>query len=60
MKYLAVLMMLGTLGLTACDEGPAERMGKDIDNAAEKIGDAAKDAGNAIEDACEDATDSNC
>ncbi len=45
--------------LTACDEGPAERMGENIDNAV-------NDAGNAIEDACEDvrdavnAADRNC
>lgn len=53
MKFLAFLMLLGTLSLTACDEGPAERMGRDIDNAA-------TDVGNAVEDACEDVTDSNC
>lgn len=53
MKYLAFLMLLGTLSLTACNEGPAEKMGRDIDNAA-------TDVGNAVEDACEDVTNSNC
>lgn len=53
MKYLAIMMMLGTLGLTGCDEGPAEKMGRDIDNAA-------TDVGNAVEDVCEDVTGDNC
>lgn len=60
MKYLTFLLLLATLSLTACEEGPAEKMGRDIDNAARDVGDAARDAGNAIEDACEDVTDSNC
>ena len=53
MKYLAFLTLLGTLGLTSCNEGPAERLGEDIDNAA-------TDIGNAVEDACEDVANSNC
>lgn len=53
MKYFAFLLLLGTLSLTACEDGPAESMGEQIDNAA-------TDVGNAIEDACEDVTDSNC
>jgi hypothetical protein len=61
MKYFAFLLLLGTLGLTACQEdGPVEKMGEGIDNAAEEVGDAATDVGNAIEDVCEDATDDNC
>lgn len=53
MKYLALLTLLGTLGLTACNEGPAENLGESIDNAA-------TDIGNAVEDACEDVSNSNC
>tara|TARA_R100001377_G_scaffold81120_1_gene60459 strand:- start:186 stop:347 length:162 start_codon:yes stop_codon:yes gene_type:complete len=53
MKIFAFLMLLGTLSLTACNEGPAEEMGREIDNAA-------TDVGNAIEDACEDVTGDNC
>ena len=53
MKYLAFLLLVGTLSLTACEKGPAEKMGEEIDKAA-------KDVGNAIEDACEDVTQSNC
>lgn len=53
MKYLVFLMLLGTLSLTACQDGGAENMG-------EKIDDAAKDVGNAIEDVCEDVTGDNC
>lgn len=53
MKYLTFLLLLGTLSLTACERGPAEQMGRDLD-------DAARDVGNAIEDACEDVTGDNC
>ncbi|MGJ8689240.1 MAG: hypothetical protein ACSHXZ_06910 [Gammaproteobacteria bacterium] len=53
MKYLAFLMLLGTLSLTACNDGGAENIGEEIDKAA-------TDIGNAIEDACEEVTDSNC
>lgn len=53
MKYLALLVVLSSLGLTACEEGPAERIGADIDQAA-------TDLGNAVEDACEDVSDQNC
>lgn len=53
MKNLAYFILLGALSLTACDEGPAEEMGRDID-------DAAKDLGNAVEDLCEDVTKENC
>tara|TARA_R110002167_G_scaffold167146_1_gene364278 strand:+ start:738 stop:923 length:186 start_codon:yes stop_codon:yes gene_type:complete len=61
MKYFAFLLLLGTLSLTACQEdGPAEKMGQEIDNAAKEAGDAATDVGNAIEDACEDVTGDNC
>lgn len=53
MKYFAYLLLLGTLSLTACEDGSAEKMGKSID-------DAAKDVGNAVEDVCEDVTNKNC
>jgi len=53
MKYLAYLVLLGTLSLTACDDGSAEKMGREID-------DAANDVGNAVEDICEDVTKENC
>ncbi len=51
MKLQSIAVVLfSTLMLAACDEGPAERMGENID-------DAVNDAGNAIEDACEDVAD---
>ncbi len=53
MKHLALLFLIATLGLTACDNRSAEDIGEDID-------DAARDIGNAIEDSCEDITDRNC
>lgn len=58
LQTLAAIVFTGFM-LSACNEGPAERMGEDIDNAV-------NDAGNAIEDACEDAlnavnaANSNC
>lgn len=58
LQSIAVLLF-SILMLAACDDGPAERMGENIDNAV-------NDAGNAIEDACEDvldaanAADSDC
>lgn len=54
MKLQSIAVLLFSIFmLTACDDGPAERMGESID-------DAATDAANAIEDACEDATGRNC
>ena len=49
LQSIAALFM-AILLLAACNEGPAERMGENID-------DAINDAGNAIEDACEDVRD---
>jgi hypothetical protein len=54
-----LLMIIATLGLTACEEGPAEETG-------ERIDEITTDTRNAIEDACEDvkdgvdAEDKNC
>lgn len=53
MKYLALLLLLSSLGLTACEEGPVERIGENIDSAA-------NDVGNAVEDACENVTNRPC
>ncbi|MDP1931151.1 MAG: hypothetical protein Q8L60_06825 [Gammaproteobacteria bacterium] len=50
MKTITMLFLVSLMGLTACNEGPAERLGRDID-------DAATDAANAIEDVCEDVRD---
>lgn len=46
MKHLLTLMLLlATLGLTGCErEGPAERAGEAMDEAAEDFGDAVEDA----------------
>lgn len=53
MKTYETIILLLMLGLAACDEGPAGRLGQDIDNAAE-------DLGNAVEDACEEVADRPC
>jgi predicted small secreted protein len=55
---IAIVAAFGlSFGLSGCDtdDGPAEEMGKAIDDAGENTQDAAKKAGNAVEDACEDA-----
>ena len=59
MKYFSILLFAFVISLTACEDGSAERLGENIDNAA-------RDAGNAVEDLCEDikdavdAADRNC
>lgn len=53
MKNLSLFIFVLSLGLTACEEGPAERLGKDIDRAASNVG-------NAVEDACEGVTNEPC
>jgi len=51
MKLQSIAILLfSTFMLAACSDGPAERMGENID-------DAVNDAGNAVEDACEDVRD---
>lgn len=49
------LMVFLVLPLAACDsnDGPAEKVGKNLDEATDKIKDG-------VEDACEKATDENC
>lgn len=62
----ALLVMFLAFPLMACDsnDGKAEQMGENIDNAAnearDKLDDAADDAKDSIEDTCEKATDENC
>ncbi|WP_347330512.1 hypothetical protein [Marinimicrobium locisalis] len=49
---LAFFMVIGGGAfLTACDQGPAEEAGEDIDEAAEETGDAMDDAADEAEDA---------
>lgn len=60
-----LIAMMAVFALAACDDGPAENAGEQLDemtsdagdameDAGDNIEDAANDAGNAIEDACED------
>lgn len=54
----AILALFLALGLAACErEGPAERAGENIDEAAEDAGEAVDDAMEEAEDEVEDATD---
>ena len=56
MKTLPILALLvfmfAGLGIAGCDtsEGPAEKVGEDIDNALEETGEAIEDAGDKIRD----------
>lgn len=49
---LAIITLSAAFALAACQpaEGPAERAGKQIDQAAEKVGDQVEKAGEKIED----------
>jgi len=49
MKTLLALLALAAL--VACQEGPAERAGRNIDNAADKAGRAIEKAGEKVRDA---------
>lgn len=59
MKIITLLFALSLLGLTACNDGPAEDLGARVDDAIDETADA-------IDDACEDVRDavaannSNC
>ncbi|MEX0618655.1 MAG: hypothetical protein WDZ76_10220 [Pseudohongiellaceae bacterium] len=50
MRAILFLMMMIGFGLTACNEGPAEEFGEDVDEAAENTGDAFQDAADDIDD----------
>ena len=50
---IAVLALACAVGCHK--EGPAERAGREIDDAAEKAGDAVKDAGDKAKDAADEA-----
>ena len=54
---LAIMALSTLFALAACQpaEGPAERAGKQIDNAAEKVGDQVEKAGDKIKDATKEA-----
>jgi hypothetical protein len=66
-KLAVSSVLLTAVILSGCEkEGPAERAGEVVDDAAREVQDAGKDLGNSIEDACEDmkagvgAKDTNC
>jgi hypothetical protein len=51
---LALFLAVSTLGLAACEqEGPAERAGEAVDDAAENAGEALERAGEKVEDEAE-------
>jgi hypothetical protein len=61
-----LLMLLVTAPLMACDtnDGAAEQLGENLDNAAEEtqdaMGDAADKIGDGAEEACEEVSGENC
>lgn len=60
------IVALLAVPLAACDsnDGPAEKMGEDVDktldNTRDKLDDAADEIKDGVEDACEKASDENC
>ena len=54
----ALLMTTALVALPGCmkEEGPAEKAGKSLDNAAESVGDKVEDAGEAMQDAAQSDT----
>jgi hypothetical protein len=56
-KYFAMAFAMGIFvsALSGCEEGPAEKAGKAIDNAVDKTGQQIEKAGDKIEDAAKDA-----
>lgn len=60
MKKLIGLSLIAALlfSATGCrDEGPAEEMGREIDEAAEELGDRLDEAGDGMSDAASEACD---
>ncbi|MHB1236726.1 MAG: hypothetical protein ACYCY7_04105 [Gallionella sp.] len=55
-KYVVTAFAIGILlaGLSGCEEGPAEKAGKSIDNAVDKTGQQIDKAGDKIKDAASD------
>lgn len=47
---LVLLAFLFTLGLSACEKGPAEKAGERMDDAMENVGDNIEEAGDEVED----------
>jgi hypothetical protein len=56
-KYVVTALSMGILvaALSGCDEGPAEKAGKQIDKAVDKTGQQLERAGDKIGDAVNDA-----
>ena len=65
LKNVFIIALLG-LPLAACDsnDGPVEKLGKDVDktldNTRDAMDDAADEVKDGVEDACEKVTDKNC
>lgn len=54
---IAALIFFFTVGLTACEKGPAEKAGEKIDNATEKMGDKIESTTDKAGDILEEAGD---
>lgn len=55
---IVLAVLAASLALVACtDEGPAERAGEALDDAADSIGDAARDVRDEAEDFADDVSD---
>ena len=47
----AIVLSFAVAGLTACEQGPAEKAGETIANAAKTVGDKMEQAGDKVKDA---------
>lgn len=54
---IAVLVLLFTVGLTACEKGPAEKAGEKIDNITENMGNKIESTRDKAGDKLEEAGD---
>lgn len=53
--FLTLLIsLMFTIGLTGCDDGPAEDFGERVDESVEDAGDAMEDTADDAEDAVDD------
>ena len=57
-RTVRILAMVAVAGLIACarKEGPAERVGRNLDQAARDTADAVEDAGDRVEDRVDEMT----
>ena len=63
-KFYALIFVSSAFLLSACNDGPMEEAGEDLDaateNARENVEEAAEETGEAVNEACNEITGENC